>query len=178
MGDTTLGGAGSTFPDDWLRRLLKGLARAGGLLKSHEHAGLRLSLSEVFALAELADAGTLTQQELADRLGLEKSTASRLAASLERREWLSRERDPSNRRFYRLRLTPHGSHVATLVGGHFTSLHATLFDVLTPAERAGLKLGLGGLIRALDTVGASHHPRHGDAHLGRVARPGDDHQPR
>ena len=158
MYDTTQDGA-AAFPDDWLRRLLRGLVRAGGLLESHDHSGLRLSLSEIFALAELADAGTLSQQELADRLGLEKSTVSRLAASLEHREWLSRERDPANRRFYCLSLTARGRDVATRVGGHFRSYHAALFEALTPAEQAGLKLGLAGLIRVLDTAPSSKRPR-------------------
>jgi DNA-binding MarR family transcriptional regulator len=143
---------GDAFPDDWLRRLLRGLVRAGGLLESHGHTGLHLSMSEVFALGELADAGTLSQQELADRLGLEKSTVSRLAASLERREWLSRERDPANRRVYRLRLTAPGRQAAKRVGRQFHAYHAALFAALTPAEQAGLQLGLTGLIRALETV--------------------------
>jgi DNA-binding MarR family transcriptional regulator len=156
---TTQDGAAGAFPDDWLRRLLRGLVRAGGLLEPHDHSGLRLSLSEVFALGELADAGTLSQQQLADRLGLEKSTVSRLAANLERREWLTRERDPANRRFYRLRLTAQGRKAAKRVGGHFRSYHAALFEALTPAEQAGLQLGLTGLIRALETTGHSKRPR-------------------
>ena len=133
-----------------MRRLLRGLVRAGRLLEPHDHSGLKLSTSEVFALAELSDADSLSQQELADRLGLEKSTVSRLAAALERREWLSRERDPDNRRLYRLRLTARGREVAVWAGGHFRAFHATLFEALTPAERAGLELGLTGLVRALD----------------------------
>jgi DNA-binding MarR family transcriptional regulator len=157
--DTTPDPAAGAFPDDWLRRLLRGLVRAGGLLETHSHSGLRLSLSEIFALAELSDAGTLSQQELADRLGLEKSTVSRLAASLERREWLSRERDPVNRRFYRLRLTARGRDVAKLVGGHFRSYHAALFQALTPAERTGLERGLAGLIRVLETARSSERFR-------------------
>jgi DNA-binding MarR family transcriptional regulator len=142
---------GTPFPDDWLHRLLRGLVRAGRLLEPHDHSGLRLSLSEVFALAELAGAGQLSQQDLADRLGLEKSTVSRLAASLERRQWLSRERDPDNRRFYRLRLTRRGQAAAVRVGGHFRQFHGALFQALTPAERAGLQVGLAGMIRALET---------------------------
>lgn len=138
------------FPDDWLRRLLRALVRSGGLLETHRHAGVRLSMSEVFALGELADAGTLSQQDLADRLGLEKSTVSRLAANLERREWLIRERDSVNRRFYRLRLTARGRSVAKRVGQHFRTYHAALFEALTPDERAGLETGLAGLIRALE----------------------------
>jgi DNA-binding MarR family transcriptional regulator len=149
--DTTPDAVGP-FPDDWLRRLLRGLVRAGGLLESHDRSGLRLSLSEIFALSELADVSTLSQQELADRLGLEKSTVSRLAASLEHRQWLSRDRDPANRRFYRLRLTPRGRQAAKRVGAHFHAYHAALFETLTPAEQAGLQLGLAGLIRALNTV--------------------------
>jgi DNA-binding MarR family transcriptional regulator len=144
--------SGAPFPDDWLRRLLRGLVRAGGLLESHHHGGLHASLSEVFALGELADAGVLSQQELADRLGLEKSTVSRLAAGLERRQWLSRERDPANRRVYRLRLTARGRRAAAQVGAHYRAHHAALFAALTPAEQAGLRIGLAGLIRALDTA--------------------------
>lgn len=152
--------AAGAFPDDWLRRLLRGLVRAGGLLESHDHGGLRLSPSEIFALGELSDAGAMSQRELADRLGLEKSTVSRLAAGLERREWLSRERDPANRRFYRLCLTARGRAAAKRAGGHFRSYHAALFEALTPAEQAGLQLGLAGLIRALEAAGSSPHSRH------------------
>lgn len=146
------------FPDDWLRRVLRGLVRAGRLLEPHAHAGLRMSLSEVFAIGELADAGVLSQRELAVRLGLEKSTVSRLAAGLEQRGWVARERDPANRRFYRLRLTGDGQAVAKGVGEHFRTYHAVLFEGLTPDERAGLELGLSGLVRVFD------------AHLGHSQR--------
>ena len=151
MYDTTPDEPGA-FPSDWIRRLLRGLVRAGGLLEPHNHAGTRLSISEVFALAELAESDGLSQQDLADRLGLEKSTVSRLAGNLENRGWLSRDRDPANRRLYRLRLTELGSGVANRLGGHFRAHHAALLDELTPAERAGLEIGLTGLIRALEKI--------------------------
>ncbi len=142
------------FPDDWLRRLLRGLVRVSGMLETHNHAGTRLSMSEVFALGELSESDTLSQQDLADRLGLEKSTVSRLAGNLERRGWLSRERDAANRRFYRLGLTSRGREVTRQLGGHFQSYHAALLRKLTPDERAGLELGLAGLIRALESLGS------------------------
>ncbi|GII01986.1 MarR family winged helix-turn-helix transcriptional regulator [Planobispora takensis] len=137
----------SGFPEDDLRRLLRLLVRTGRLFEPREHAGLRVSMSEIFALGELGDAGTLSQNELAARLGLEKSTVSRLAAALERRGWLSRERDPGNRRFYRLGLTPEGRAVTERIGREFHQAHAALFEALTPAELEGLTLGLSGLIR-------------------------------
>jgi DNA-binding MarR family transcriptional regulator len=146
--DTTESHAAGPFPDDQLRRLLQQLAQAGGLLEVHEHGGLRVSVSEVFALGELSEADTLSQRELAARLGLEKSTVSRLAAGMERRGWLARERDPANRRLYRLRLTAEGQAAAIRVGQDLHARHAALFAALSPAERAGLTLGLAGLIRA------------------------------
>jgi DNA-binding MarR family transcriptional regulator len=73
---------------------------------------------------------------------------SRLAAGMERRGWLARERDRGNRRLYRLRLTPEGRDAARRVGDDLRARHAALVAELTPAERAGLALGLAGLIRA------------------------------
>jgi DNA-binding MarR family transcriptional regulator len=143
----------AAFPEDDLRRLLQQLVRTGGLLEPahnpHDHDGLRVSPSEIFALGELLEAGALSQQELGTRLGLEKSTVSRLAAGLEQRGWLIREREPEDRRLFRLSLTGEGRSAARRVGNHLRSRHAQLLNELTPAEREGLTLGLTGLVRAL-----------------------------
>ncbi len=147
MYETTDSQPPGLLPEDVLRRLLRQLARSGGLLEAHDHGGVRVSVSEVFTLAELFEANALSQRELAARLGLEKSTVSRLAAGMERRGWLARERDPANRRLYRLRLTPSGREAAERVGEDLRARHAALLRALTPAERAGLALGLEGLIR-------------------------------
>ena len=78
---------GGPFPDDDLRRSLRRLVRLGGLLEphSHHHAGLHMSLSEMMALGELADVESMSQQELGQLLGLEKSTVSRLVVGLQHR---------------------------------------------------------------------------------------------
>ena len=108
-------------------------------------------MSEVFALSELGEAQALSQQELGARLGLEKSTVSRLAAGMETRGWLSRERESDNRRVYRLCLTATGQEVARRVGQDLSDNHAHLLGLLTPTERDGLAVGLAGLIRAMET---------------------------
>jgi DNA-binding MarR family transcriptional regulator len=150
----------TTFPDDDLRRLFQHLARTSGVLEagqaSHEHGGVRLSISETFALGELAEAGSLSQQELAARLGLEKSTVSRLAAGMEGRGWLTRERDVDDRRLYRLVLTGEGLDVARRVGTELRVHHAQLLERMSPEERRALAVGVGALVRELD---AAH--RHG-----------------
>jgi DNA-binding MarR family transcriptional regulator len=161
---------GGAFPDDALRRFLQRLARHG-LLEPQEHAGQGMSLSEVLALGELADDDALSQQELGARLGLEKSTVSRLAAALEGRGWLVRERDPANRRYYRLRLTPHGRDLAEQVGADFRTYHHGLLGALTDEERTALSIGLSALTRVLDDLESSgtrprlhSHHRHHDVH--------------
>lgn len=168
MHDTTPNSRSSRrSPDDELhdelRRLLQHLVRAGGLLEPnpapHEHGGVRVSTSEVFALGELSDAGALSQQDLASRLGLEKSTVSRLAAGMQARGWLSRTREATNRRYYQLRLTPEGQDVARRVAQDLRDHHAHLLDFLTPQEQQALSTGLTGLSRAME----SHRQLHGPA---------------
>jgi len=152
------------FPDDELRRMMRWLVRVGGLLEPHDHDGVRASASEVFALAELTEAGPLSQQQLGERLGLEKSTTSRLAAGLERRGWLERVRDPANRRFYRLALTRAGRTAAERIGAHFSAQHERLFAELTVDERHALLHGMSGLARVVEEHHRHHHTPPGAGH--------------
>jgi DNA-binding MarR family transcriptional regulator len=142
---------GGSFPDDDLRRALRRLVRLGNLLEphSHHHAGLHVSLSEMMALGELADVESMSQHDLGQLLGLEKSTISRLAAGLQRRGWVERARNPSNRRFYQLQLTPEGRTVADRIGHDLRAHHEQLLKALTPDERDALTIGLAALARAL-----------------------------
>jgi len=143
----------SSFPDDELRRALRRLIRLAGLLEPHEHSGMKLSLSEVMALGELSEVEAMSQHELGRLLGLEKSTVSRLAAALERRGWIVRQREPANRRVYRLQLTDDGREVAGRLGEDLRAHHQQLLGALTPTERAALTVGLTGLVRVIE----SHH---------------------
>src|SRR5918997_2138817 len=154
------------FPDDDLRRALQRLVRLGSLLEphSHHHAGLQMSLSEMMALGELADVESMSQQELGQLLGLEKSTVSRLVVGLQHRGWVERERDPSNRRFYQLQLTPEGRELADRIGQDLRDHHEKLLGALTPDEREALTVGLTGLARAL----ASNAPRPGTSNSNSI----------
>jgi DNA-binding MarR family transcriptional regulator len=144
--DTTVG---SVFPDDELRRGLQQLIRLSRILEPHSRAGTHASLSEVMALGELADVEAMSQHELARLLGLEKSTVSRLVAGLVDRGWVSRERNPDNRRLYRLQLTHDGQAAARQIGKQLRTQHTQLLSGLTPAERQGLAIGLAGIARVL-----------------------------
>jgi DNA-binding MarR family transcriptional regulator len=155
--DTTVG---SVFPADELRQGLQQLIRLSRILEPHSGAGTHASMSEVMALGELADVEAMSQHELARRLGLEKSTVSRLVAGLVDRGWVSRQRNPDNRRLYRLQLTHDGQTAAKQIGKQLRAQHTQLLSGLTQAERQGLAIGLAGIARVLK----NHHrqPGNGD----------------
>ena len=122
---------------DPLHDLLRDLVRFAGLLHPEVAPGQAIPLSQVFALHELDTDTPLSQRELARRLGLEKSTVSRLVADMERDGLLTRDRDPDNRRYHRLRITDRGR-----------AAHAGMAGV-SPAERDALIVGLPALVRVL-----------------------------
>src|SRR5690242_2870729 len=118
-----------------LHGLLMDLVRTIGLLHPDQHLpGEPVSPSQVFALHEL-DAGTpLSQRDLADRLRLEKSTVSRMAAEMAAKGLLVRERDPDNRRLYRLRLTADGRALHRRVATSFHERYDRWIAAMTRVE--------------------------------------------
>jgi DNA-binding MarR family transcriptional regulator len=112
-----------------------------------------VSASEARALTELLAAHGIAQGQLAALLGLEKSTVSRLAAGLESKGWIRRGRDEQNHRYVRLYLTPQGRAVADRLWQAWQSRQARILAGLTAEERAGLALGLRGVLRGLAAEG-------------------------
>jgi DNA-binding MarR family transcriptional regulator len=136
-------------------------------------AGLpRPSESEARALIELVKARGIAQGELGSLLGLEKSTVSRLAASLERKGWVRRGRDVGNQRYLRLYLTAEGGAVAERLWDAWHSRQARILAALSDEERDGLSRGLRGLVRGLAAEGLIGHPgpdaSQGEHHAGQV----------
>jgi DNA-binding MarR family transcriptional regulator len=113
--------------------------------------GHAISLSQAYAIHELDTDAGLSQRELAERLRLEKSSVSRMAADLEQRGLLVRERHPVNRRVYRLRLTDHGRAVHARLGAAFHEQYLRWTAVMAPVEIDALLVGLGALVRAIRT---------------------------
>jgi MarR family transcriptional regulator, lower aerobic nicotinate degradation pathway regulator len=130
--------------------------------------GRSLSLSEIYALNILAERSPLSQQELGDALALEKSSVSRLVQQLERRGWVTRERDARDSRLRLLRLTDQGARIAEELQQFMYEHHAALFNQLSPEEQAALILGLSALRRALRDKARRPNALHDD-------RSGQDH---
>ena len=140
-----------------LHTLLMELVRLAGLLQvENTLPGQSLSLSQSFTLHELDRPIPPSQQDLAERLRLEKSTVSRLAADLERRGLVVRERDPGNRRFYRLRLTDQGRALHAEISAGFDAHYQQWVSMMTGTERDALVTGLAALVRAMRERPISH----------------------
>jgi DNA-binding MarR family transcriptional regulator len=138
----------SSGPAERLHQLLMDLVLAAGFLQLDQALpGAPISVSQAFALHELDTGVPLSQQELAARLRLEKSTVSRLAAELERKGLLIRERDPGNRRLYRLRLTDEGRAVHRRMATTIHEQYVRWVENISERERQSLLAGLSALVR-------------------------------
>jgi DNA-binding MarR family transcriptional regulator len=162
--DPVLGGAELDQLLGLLLRMLSPAAVPAGPRSGNDHADSiaaagaggappAVSASEARALTELLAAHGIAQGQLAALLGLEKSTVSRLAAGLEGKGWIRRGRDEQNHRYVRLYLTPQGRAVADRLWQAWQSRQERILAGLTAEERAGLALGLRGVLRGLAAEG-------------------------
>jgi DNA-binding MarR family transcriptional regulator len=133
-----------------LHTLMMELVRVIGLVQLDQAvAGQSISLSQAFALHELDADVPLSQRDLAQRLHLDKSSVSRMAAEMERNGLLVRQRHPGNRRLYRLRLTDRGRELHLGIAAAFHQQYLGWASAMTPAELDALLTGLAALARAV-----------------------------
>jgi DNA-binding MarR family transcriptional regulator len=147
-----------------LRMLSPAAVPPGSRPAGNDHAAGAVTASEARALTELLAAHGIAQGQLAALLGLEKSTVSRLAASLEGKGWIRRGRDEQNHRYVRLYLTPQGRAVADRLWQAWQSRQERILAGLTAPERAGLALGLRGVLRGLAAEGLLAAPPPANGH--------------
>jgi DNA-binding MarR family transcriptional regulator len=114
----------------------------------------RLSLSQRFALLELAGVVELSQREMAERLDLEKSTVSRLVYHLLELGLVVRHTNRADRRNYRLGLTEAGRMAAQRVADGYRRLHQKLVVGMSEEEAFALMTGLSALMRSIDSITA------------------------
>lgn len=95
-----------------------------------------VTLTQLRALAVLAERGPQRSVDLANAIGIDASTASRVCTRLAHRGFVAVRRSHESRRELRIALTAEGQSVLDAVGAeHLKSIHAVLDD-LDPASRA------------------------------------------
>jgi DNA-binding MarR family transcriptional regulator len=111
--------------------------------------GHPISVAEAHAILELSRMPGMSQNELAAKLALEKSTVSRIAGMLEKRGWLNRRRDRRDSRVLQLKLTAAGAKAARNLAVSRTQKFERVFDAIPPAQRTAVLKTLAILCQAL-----------------------------
>jgi DNA-binding MarR family transcriptional regulator len=125
------------------------LVRSLGLHKLDETpCGQPVSVAEAHALLEIAREPGLTQNGLAVRLRLEKSTVSRIAGILERRGWIRRLRDERDARFVRLQPTRRGIAANATIAASRRAKFDRILAAIAPDRREAVVESLSLLIEA------------------------------
>lgn len=157
MADGT-GQAGRQEGPSALRALLQRAVRQLGLLERREVSCCGITLAQCHALQEVAASPGLSVGDLAERLGVEASTASRAAEALVRMGAVARTPAPGNRRAVALTPTPHGKSLLVSLEAQADAYAGRLWDALPPGRRAAVVQALGDLLEALARVGAGPCP--------------------
>lgn len=132
-----------------------GLIRAFGVLRTDATpCGQPMSVSTAHAICELANSGPLNQKELAQRIGLDTSSVSRLIGQLAKRDWAQRSTDPisGDSRVRLVYLTPIGRQVAEQVLTARAERFSRLLDAIDEKKRPQILESLELLIEAADVI--------------------------
>lgn len=133
-----------------LQEYMVALIRAFGLHQpDRTPCGTAIPVSEAHALMELSHSSHLAQHELAERLGLEKSTVSRIVTQLHQRSWLRREQQEQDARVSLLSLTPQGRQAAAELAAARSDRFARLLEAIPLEQRATILTSLSRLVEAI-----------------------------
>jgi DNA-binding MarR family transcriptional regulator len=99
-----------------------------------------------FWLLAIAGAGNIAQHELAEVVGRDASTLVAVLDGLERRGWLRRQRNPSDRRVQWVQRTPEGDRIFQQAAPLAQSAEARHMAVLSATDRDRLFAAMRRLV--------------------------------
>ncbi len=133
-----------------LQGQLIALIRAFGLHRLEQTpCGQHVTVTEAHALMELSPEQPLSQSELVQRLGLEKSSVSRLVKILEDRVWIERSRSPMDRRLVEILLSPAGQKAAQELATARQQKFERVLAHIPAEQRQSVSEALTILVRAI-----------------------------
>ena len=135
-----------------IREELQLFERRFGLLNAsccEECCGEQVSLPQGHILFEIRRAGTPSMQQVAEELGMDITTFSRQAKSLEGKKLIVRRVSPGDRRVNLLGLTPAGEEVMERIDSYMADRIERIFSCMTDFERETVVRSLGLLNSAL-----------------------------
>ncbi len=133
-----------------LYRALARLARRYQFRSRDEVCCYGLTVSQCYALQALSEVGLLTSSELASRLGLDRSTTTRLVDRLMRKKLAVRRRKADDTRVREVEITEAGRRLTAKIEEEFAHLLTQALHDLPPAVRRALPETIQRLTAALD----------------------------
>ncbi|MEP6863191.1 MAG: MarR family winged helix-turn-helix transcriptional regulator [Deltaproteobacteria bacterium] len=155
-----------TVPDEF-RALMQALIRGFGLLAADRTpCGKPLASSDAHALMLLLDAGEdgVLSSVLATRLGIDKSTASRVVARLTEVGHVAAAPGTDDARAKPIRLTKKGVRVATEVQLASQDRFARLLENVSPRRRRDVVTALQELVSALEKMTSNSEDKDHEDH--------------
>lgn len=107
-----------------------------------------ISVSQCYALEAVAEHGPLTLNDLAARLYLDKSTASRVVDALEKKGYVERRTSPEDRRALQLVATGDGRELYGRIEADILAQERSLLAEFAPEVRQSMARLIGELARA------------------------------
>jgi len=110
-----------------------------------------ISVTQCHALETLVEHGPLRLSALAERLFLDKSTTSRVVATLVKKGYVDQHAEKSDKRAIELRATPRGRQLHTRITADLVEQQRQLLEDLDPDLRAGVISVIRRLAQAADS---------------------------
>ena len=132
---------------EFVRSRSRQIMRELGLLSLQP--GISVPLAQCHAMIEIDANGTLTVQQLADILCIDKSTASRVIEELKNKNFISVAPNKSDKRSKQITLTKLGKRSLDKINLDSNIQVGQALMLLTPAEQVSVHHGLGNYAKAL-----------------------------
>lgn len=132
-----------------LRELMRILVRNLGALEKSDASCCGVTLTQCHAIVEIGRKERLSLVELAETLGLDKSTMSRTINNLVESDLVSRDLDADNRRYVIIQLTEKGRRVFETIEQSMDGYYKSIFADIPEDKRAQVLESLQLLIDAV-----------------------------
>lgn len=132
-----------------LRELLRILVRNLGILEKSDVSCCGITIAQCHALVEIERNQKLSLTELADLLGLDKSTMSRTINNLVDGDLVIREIDAENRRYISIQLTDKGTEVYQSIEDSMQAYYSNIYKSIPEDKRMQVLESLELLVKSI-----------------------------
>ncbi len=132
-----------------LRELIRILVRTLGILEKNDISCSGVTIAQCHALVEIGRTQKISLIELAELLGLDKSTMSRTIKNLVDAGFVNRETDSENRRYISIQLTDKGTQVYKSIEDSMNGYYGSIYKSIPEDKRIQVLESLELLIKSI-----------------------------